>query len=220
MFSPWLFRWMIWVSFRWVFRIRCWAILPCWTCERIWIPWTFKWCCGSLSGRDQCHQPLVWLNKNTNRVRHMVKRSHFMAPTCVRLKSFWVSCVHPLEAIIGPFQSLHCTRISFTILIPASQPVWPAGRFWHLWPAGRFGVIWPAGRFGVIWPAGRLGEIWPAGRLAGRFGIPWPPGRNVRTKKEFFHITRKSFFIKEKFSFQKKHDFTKKSSAVDKRRVC
>ncbi len=25
--------------------------------------------------------------------------------------------------------SLHCTRISFTILIPASQPVWPAGWF-------------------------------------------------------------------------------------------
>ena len=77
---------------------------------------------------------------------------------------------------------LHCTRISFTILIPASQPIWPAGRFWHLWPAGRFGVIWPAGRLGKIWPAGRLAIPWPAGW----FGIPWPLGRNVMTKEEFF----------------------------------
>ena len=65
---------------------------------------------------------------------------------------------------------LHCTLISFTILIPASQPVWPAGRFSTLWPAGRFRVIWPAGRFGVIWPAGRFGVIWPAGR----FRKIWP----------------------------------------------
>ena len=28
------------------------------------------------------------MEKNTTRVRHMVKRSHFTAPTCVRLKSF------------------------------------------------------------------------------------------------------------------------------------
>ena len=76
----------------------------------------------------------------------------------------------------------HCTLISFTILIPASQPVWPAGRFRVIWPAGRFGVIWPAGRFGVIWPAGRFRRIWPAGRFrkiwpAGRFRNIWPAGR-------------------------------------------
>lgn len=120
----------------WVFRIRCWAILPCWTCERIWIPWTFKWCCGSLSGRDQCHQPLVSLNKNTNRVRHMVKRSHFMAPTCVRLKSFWVSCVHPLEAIIEPHSQrcVWCQNISY----------WPRRRqFEASRGAGRTCLRWP-----------------------------------------------------------------------------
>lgn len=59
--------------------------------------------------------PMVWFDKNMNRVRHMVKRSHFMAPTCVRLKSFWVPCVHPLEVIIGPFQN------SFSLIPPLAE---------------------------------------------------------------------------------------------------
>ena len=84
----------------------------------------------------------------------------------------------------------HCTLISFTILIPASQPVWPAGRFRFgvIWPAGRFGVIWPAGQFRRIWPAGRFRKIWPAGRfrtvsehLAGR-----PVSENLAGRRVLF----------------------------------
>ena len=67
-------------------------------------------------------------------------------------------------------RNMHCTLISFTILIPASQPVCPAGRFGVIWPAGRFRRIWPAGRFRNIWPAGRFRKIWPAGR----FRKIWP----------------------------------------------
>ena len=72
--------------------------------------------------------------------------------TTFRLNMTW--SMQSLYCKLLNYQKLsHCTLISFTILIPASQPVWPAGRFSTLWPAGRFRVIWPAGRFRKIWPA-------------------------------------------------------------------
>ena len=96
----------------------------------------------------------------------MVDIMNTVQNVCVCVRAHHM-CIH---LSIYLYISLHCTLISFTILIPASQPVWPAGRFRVIWPAGRFGVIWPAGRFGVIWPAGRFRRIWPAGR----FRKIWP----------------------------------------------
>ena len=114
-----------------------------------------------------------------------------------------------MHTLHGGVSALHPYLVHY---FDSSQPASLAGR----------PVLTPlAGR--PVW--GHLAGRPASGNLAGRpAGRPlWDTlaaWRQRDDKRRILLYNKEELFIKEKFSFQKKHDFTKTSSAVDKSRVC
>ena len=158
------------------------------------------------------HLPIVFFEQETTRrccgsQKVFVPRHWWLSsPQFGVLEGYWIQFLgHFLQFIVtGVHVHAYITWWSKCIA-PVSRSL-----FWFQ-PASQFGR--PAGFDTFGRPAG-LGS---SGRPLWDTLAAW---RQRDDKRRILLYNKEELFIKEKFSFQKKHDFTKTSSAVDKSRVC